>query len=63
MLGATIDFIGCWLKALERNLLERCNLYTYYTEELFQKIPVELPNQPSSEGKLKSLLYAIIGGW
>ena len=43
-LGATIDFIGCWIKSLEHNFLELCNLYTHYMEELFQKIPVELPN-------------------
>ena len=28
LLGATIDFIGYWLKSLEHNFLERCNLYT-----------------------------------
>ena len=62
-LGATIDFIGCWLKALEHNFLERCTLYTHYMEELFQKIPVELPNQPSRKEKRKSLLHAIGCGW
>ena len=34
-LGITIDFIGCWLKSLEYNFLERCNLYTRNMEELF----------------------------
>ena len=34
LLGATIDFICCWIKALEYNFLERCNLYTHYMEEL-----------------------------
>ena len=29
-LGATIDFIGCWIKALEPNFLERCHLYTHF---------------------------------
>ena len=24
-IGATIDFIGCWLKSLEYNILERCH--------------------------------------
>ena len=62
-LGATIYFIGCWIKSLEHNFLERCNLYTHYMEELFQKIPVELPNQTSPRGKIKSLLHAIGGGW
>ena len=63
MLGETIDFIGCWLKALEHNCLEICNLYTHYIEDLFQKILFELPNQLSPKGKLKLLLHAIGGGW
>ena len=46
-LGATIDLIGCWLKALEHNVLERCNMYVFNMKKLFQKIPVELPKQPS----------------
>ena len=25
-LSATINFIGCWLQALEHNFLERCNM-------------------------------------
>ena len=32
LLGATIYFISFWLKALEHNFLERCNLYTHYME-------------------------------
>ena len=32
-------------------------------EELFQKINVELPNQPSPKEKLDSLLNASGGGW
>ena len=28
LLGATIYFIGCWIKSLEHNFLERCHLYT-----------------------------------
>ena len=46
-IGATIDFIGCWLKYSEHNFLELCNFYTHNMEELFHKINVELPNQPS----------------
>ena len=44
-------------------MLELCNLYTHYIEELFQKIPVDICNQPIPSEKLKSLLYAIGGGW
>ena len=62
MLGATIGFIGCWIKSLGNNLLERCNFFTCYMKELFQKIDVGLMNQPSPKGKLRSLLHAIGGG-
>ena len=63
LLGATIDFIGFWIKTLEHNFIERCNLYAHNMEKLFQKIPVKIPNQPSPKKKLKSLLHAIGGGW
>ena len=63
MLGATIDFIGCWLKSLEHNFLERCHLYTHYMEELFHKIPVKLPNKTIPKEKRRSLLHNIGGGW
>ena len=62
-LGATIYFIGCWLKSLEHNFIERCNLYTHNMNLLFQKINVELHNQHSPWVKLQSLLHAIGGGW
>ena len=29
LLGETIYFIGCWLKALEHNFLERCHMYFF----------------------------------
>ena len=29
-LGATMYFIGCWLKALEHNFLECYHLYTHF---------------------------------
>ena len=32
-------------------------------KELFQKIPVELPNKPSPKEKRKLLSRAIGGGW
>ena len=31
--------------------------------ELFYKIPVELPNKPIPKEKRKSILHAIGGGW
>ena len=63
LLGATIDFIGSWLESLEQNVLERCHMYAFNMEKLFQKTPVELPKQPSSKEKDKSLLHSIGGGW
>ena len=38
-------------------------MYTHFMKELFQKIPVELPNQPSPKEKFQSLLHDIGGGW
>ena len=43
LLGATINFIGFWLKALKQNFLERCHMYVFTMKTLFLKIPVELP--------------------
>ena len=43
LLGTTIDFIGCWLKALEQNFIEHCHMYLFNMELLYQKIPVKLP--------------------
>ena len=37
-------------------------MYVFNKRYLFQKIPVELPNQPSPNEKRKSLLLAIGGG-
>ena len=50
-LSATIDFISCWLKSLEHNFIERCNMYIFNMNKLFQKIPAELPTQPSPRKK------------
>ena len=62
-LGATIDLIDCCLKSLEHNFIECCHMHTHFMKELFQKIPVELPNQPGPEEKRRFLLHAIGGGW
>ena len=49
LLGETIYFIGCCIKALGNNFTERYNLFIHNMELLFQKINVEIPNQPSPE--------------
>ena len=36
LLGATINFIGCWLKSLKHNLLEICHLCIRFLEKLFK---------------------------
>ena len=38
-------------------------MYGFIMKKLMQKIPVELPKQPSPKEKRKSLLHAIGGGW
>ena len=53
LLGATIDFISCWLKSLERTVLELCNMYVLNKKKMFQKISVELNKQPSPKEKRK----------
>ena len=63
LLSATIYFIFCWLKALEHNVLECCNMYVFNMNKLFQIIPVELPNQSIIRKERQSLLHAIGGGW
>ena len=35
-LGANMDFIGCLLKALEHNFLERFHLYSPFMVELYK---------------------------
>ena len=50
-LSATINFIGCWMQAIENNFLERCNMYVYCYEKTVSKILVELPKPPSPNGK------------
>ena len=45
LLSATIYFIGCWLKTLQQNFIERCHMYLFNVKKLFQKIPVKLSKQ------------------
>ena len=61
-LSATINFIGCWLQALEHNFLEHCNMYSFAMKNMFQKTPVELPKPPILKEKHRSLLHDIGGG-
>ena len=65
LLVATIDFIVCWLKALEHNFLERCNLYTRYMEEFFLKYQLNFlinPVQRKNENRYYMLLE-VVGMW
>ena len=38
-------------------------MYTHFVIELFQKIPVELPNQPSPREKSKIVITCYVCGW
>ena len=40
LLGATIDFISCWIESLEHNFIEHCNMYVFNMNKCFHKIPV-----------------------
>ena len=57
ILGATIDFIDCWLKSLEQNSIERCDLYSHNMDILFQKIPVKLTNKTSPKAQIIITCY------
>ena len=60
-LSTTIYFIGCWLQDLEHSLIERCNMYFFAIKNMFQKIPVELPQPDSPKKRHQSLLHDIEG--
>ena len=62
LLGATIDFIGYWLKSLENNFIERCNMYVFNMNNCFRKSQLNFLKTHSKE-KRKLLLHAIGGGW
>ena len=47
-LSATIDFIGFGVQCLERNFLDRYNMY-FGTMKKNLKIPVKLPKPPSTK--------------
>ena len=62
-LGSTIYSIGCWLKALEHNVLERYNMYVFNMNKSFQKITVELLKQPSPKKNENNyyMLFEVVG--
>ena len=63
LLGKTMDLIGCWIKALEHNSLERCHLYTCCMKELyFRKYQLNFLINPVQKIR-KSLLHTIGVGW
>ena len=42
-LSATFHFIDCWLKGFDQNYQDRSNMYIEAMQDLFKKIPVQLP--------------------
>ena len=49
-IGGTIYVIGCSIKVLEHNVLERSHMYIFAMKKIFLKISVELPKPSSPEG-------------
>ena len=45
LLGATIDFISCWLKSLKHNVLECCHMYPF-NMIFFRKSQLNFLNNP-----------------
>ena len=57
-LRETIDFIGCWLKDLEHNFLERYHVY-FSMKNCFRKPQLNFLNHLFQRKKHQSLLNAI----
>ena len=64
-LGETIYFIGCWLKALEHNVLEICNMYFFNMKKIFQKTLVEITKTPVQRKNTNNyyMLLEVFGMW
>ena len=52
LLGATIKFIGCWLKSLEHNFIEGCNMYVF-NMKFFRKSQLNFLINPVQRKKRK----------
>ena len=52
-LGATFDFIDCWLKCFDINYQDRSNMYIEDMQDFFKKIPGKLPKPLSHKEKRK----------
>ena len=46
LLGATIYFIGCWIKPLEHNVIEHLNMYVFNMNIFFRKSQLNFLNNP-----------------
>ena len=62
-LGANFDFINFWLKCFDKNYQARSNIYIEAMQDLFKKIPVQLPKPISHKEKRQSLLNYIGCYW
>ena len=61
-LGENIDFIGCWLKSLEHNFIERCHMYTHFMKEFFRKYRLKFlinPVQKKNANRYYMLLEVV----
>ena len=63
LLGVTIDFIGCWLEALEHNVLERCHMYIFTMKKLFLKSQLKFLNKPVQSKNINHyyMLLEVVG--
>ena len=62
-LGATLNFIGIWLKLLNQNCEVRCGMYNRAMKNMFQTIS-RIKSKPLSQGKKTEGLITETGcGW
>ena len=62
-LGATINFIGIWLKLLRENFDARCEAYINAMKVMFMKIPQTIQISLNPKQKVQKLMTDIGGGW
>ena len=62
-MGATLNFIGIWLKLLEDNYEIRYGMYNKAMTYMFKQIPKTMSKPLSPKQKFQKLMIKIGGGW
>ena len=62
-LGATINFIGIWLKKIRENFNARCDAYINAMKDVFMQIPQTIKIALTTKQKIQKLMTDIGGGW